>query len=135
MNMSEQETQKPMHEIPEHIKLAGRVVSLADDLLAEPPDDRFKGCGEHCNLVELSAGTAKMVAPLYLAYHNGGLPSKKAGSRLKVGPLEITGETAFRAVLMSLVLLAVVLLWGVRIKVDDSGAVTVGKPAHVTVNK
>jgi len=70
-------------EIPEPVRLAGRIVSLADTMLAQKPSERWQGCGEHCNVVELSAGTAKMVAPMFLAFHNGGMPAKQSGRYLK----------------------------------------------------
>jgi hypothetical protein len=70
-------------EIPEPIRLAGQIVSLANSMLDKKPDERWKGCGEHCDLVKLSAGTAKMVAPIFLAFHNGGVPVKQTGRYLK----------------------------------------------------
>jgi hypothetical protein len=101
------------------------VLQQAEDLgrqLHDCKEPELAACGVHRQATAL---TLKMIAPLYKAFNNGGLPSKKAGASIKIGPLEITGERAFRAVLLTLVVFIAAMLCGLRVQYDN-GQLNIG---------
>lgn len=71
---------------------------------------------------ELLADTARMIAPMYKAFSNGGLPSKRGGQELKIGPIKVTGEQAmalfWRGVTITMLLVVMLLLHGVNVKYE-----------------
>jgi hypothetical protein len=90
-------------------------------------------CGqEHCDLVHLASLNTKMLMPMFKAFNNGGLPARRTGARVKIGPLEVSGAEAvtllFRVVVLALLVYAVLAIQGVRFHVAD-GRLDVGREA------